>query len=196
MGPIGPNRAHGPGIWARGPKLWAQFRARMVGPTSGPNLGIRFWGSNSPSLPFGKYPIPRAREAHIQVRRPLLCRRVLKPARSATKLNLPRTDIVFFLPNHPNLGGGIFGILGLGMAWPGSGMAWPGLGMAWPGLGLAWPGLGMAWPGLGMAWPGLGMAWPWLGMAWPGWVWRDLAGYTSRAMKNLKIWREAIPRVL
>ena len=45
--------------------------------------------------------------------------------------------------------------------------------------------------GLGMALPGLVMAWPGLGMVWPVWVWCGLAGYTSRAMKNLKIWREA-----
>ena len=62
---------------------------------------------------------------------------------------------------------------------------WPGYGVAWPGYDVAWPGYGVAWPGYGVAWLGYGVAW--LGMAWPGWVWRDLAGYTSRAMKNLKI---------
>ena len=154
MGPWAHFWAHGPGIWARGPKLWAQFRARMVGPTSGPNLGTRFWGSNSPSLPFGKYPIPRAREAHIQVRRPLLCRRVLKRDHSATRLGLPRGDIVFFRPNHPNLGGGILGIL------------------AWRGLAWVWRGLAWVWRGLAWFWRGL--AWVWRGLAW---VWRGLAGY-------------------
>ena len=74
------------------------------------------------------------------------------------------------------------------MAWPCHGGAW--LVMAWPGLlwrGLACYGvnwLDMAWPGLGMAWPDLDMAWPGLGIAWPGWE-------NVRAMKNLKICREA-----
>ena len=39
MGPWTQFGAHGPGIWAQGPKLWAQFWARMVGPSLGPNLG-------------------------------------------------------------------------------------------------------------------------------------------------------------
>ena len=58
-------------MWAHGPKLWAKFSARMVGPI----LGLpQFGGPNFSSLPFAKYMIPRARDPHIQVRSTMLYR--------------------------------------------------------------------------------------------------------------------------
>ena len=60
-GPGGPN--YGPNF---GPGWWAQLRA----PIRAPNFG----GPNSPSLPFAKYPIPRAREPHTDLRSTMLYR--------------------------------------------------------------------------------------------------------------------------
>ena len=112
----------------------------------------------------------RTREPHIQVRRPLLYRHVSKPDHLATRLGLPQRDIVFVQPNHPNLGGGILGNFGLGMAWPGLGLAWPGLGI-WRGLAWVWRGLAWVWRGLAWVWRGLaGYGVAWLGMVWSGWV--------------------------
>ena len=133
------------GPWARnlGPG------AQIMGPILGPKLDSPLWEAQTVGFTSGQIARPRSREPHIQVRRPMVYRLLSKSSHLATRFGLPRGDIVFFQPNHPNLGGDILGIFGLGMARPGLGMAWPGLGMAWPGLG----------------------------MAWPGWVWRGLAGY-------------------
>ena len=70
-------------------------------------------------------------------------RRVLKPAYSITKLNLPQTDI--FPANSPKAGSGDFW-----HDWLGHGMAWLRYGVAWPQHRLSawvWRGLDWVWGG-------------------------------------------------
>ena len=170
LGPQGGNLDPGTQFGPRGQIMGPILSPNFGGPDLGPQVGP-IWGRGAiHSFTSRQITCPRAREAHIQVRRLSLYRNVLKSARSATRLGLPRGDIVFFRPNRPNLGGGHFGDFGRG-----HGVAWLGYGVAWPGYDVAWPGYGVAWLGYDVAW--LGMAWPGLGMTWPGWVWRGLAGY-------------------